>query len=143
MNLSATSRCWKPVIAVVDDDPLMIKLMTMLLTLEGYKVIPWSDAATACEMIRERQPNMVTLDLFMQGDWNAGLKVLECLHTDPATSEIPVIIVSATADTLRDDDKRLSELAYARLVKPIGADELFQIVAAALQSRLAAPREGS
>ena len=75
--------------------------MQMLLTVEGYEVILWSEAATACEMIRQRQPDLVTFDLAMQDDWDAGLKVLDCLHADPATREIPVIIVSATAETVR------------------------------------------
>jgi CheY-like chemotaxis protein len=110
--------------------------MRMLLTFKGYEVIPWSEAATACEMIRERQPKLVALDLAMQSDWNAGLKVMECLHHDPTTSEIPVIIVSATADTLQGEDKRLGELAYARLVKPADSAELFQPVATVLQTDL-------
>src|SRR4051794_14325467 len=98
MKLSAIKHQSKPLIAVVDDEPLILKLMQMFLTVEGYEVILWSDAATACEMIRERQPALVTLDLSMQDDWDAGLKVLESLHADPATRAIPVIIVSATAD---------------------------------------------
>jgi CheY-like chemotaxis protein len=61
------------------------------------------------------------------------LKVLECLHADRTTREIPVIIVSATADTLRGQDRRLSELAFARLVKPIDSDQLYQLIATALQ----------
>jgi CheY-like chemotaxis protein len=120
-------------IAVVDDDPIILKLLRMLLTLEDYEVISWSQAATACEMIRKRQPDLVTLDLLMQNDWDAGVKVLECLHADPETRQIPVIILSTTADTLRDEDKRLGELAYARLVKPVDAQELYQLVAAAIQ----------
>lgn len=123
----------KPVIAVIDDDPFVLRVMSMILTLNGYEIISWSEAATACEMIRQRQPDLVTLDLQMQGDRNAGLKVLECLHADPAICTIPVIIVSATADTLRDADRRLAELSYAWLVKPVETEELFQLVASALQ----------
>lgn len=125
----------KAVVAIIDDDPFVIKLMSMLLTFEGYEIIPWTIAATAFEMIRERQPDVVTLDLLMQNDWDAGLKVLECLNAEPSTRNIPVIIVSANADSLQDGNQRLTELSYARLVKPIGAHELFPLVDAALRRK--------
>jgi len=132
----------KPVIAVIDDDPIVLRIMSMLLTLNGYEVVSWSEAATACGMIRQRQPELVTLDLQMQGDWNAGLKVLECLYADPVTSTIPVIIVSATADTLQGADRRLAELPYARLVKPVVTEELYDLVASALRLPRATSHEG-
>lgn len=123
----------KPVIAVVDDDPLILKMLNMLLTHEGYETILWSDAESACDMIRQRHPDVVTLDLLMQDDWNAGLRVLECLRADPTTTDIPVIIVSGTADTLRGEDSRLGTLAYAMLVKPVSLETLLNYIASALK----------
>ena len=123
----------KPRIAVIDDDPVILKLMNMLLTYNGYETILWSEAETACEMLRQQQPDLVTLDLSMQGDPDAGLKVIECLCSDPTTSEIPVIIVSSTADTFHGGDTRLTTLAYARLVKPVSFEGLLYHVATALQ----------
>ena len=121
------------VIAVVDDDPLVLKIMTVLLTRNGYEVILWSEVETACEMIRQRHPSLVLLDLYMQGDPDAGLKVLEYLHADPTTTAIPVIIVSGTADTLRGAASRLGTLAYTRLLKPVPFQTLLDHVATALQ----------
>ncbi len=120
-------------IAVVDDDPLMLRLMHLLFTHNGYETILWSEATTACAMIRERQPNLVLLDLYMQGDPNAGLKILENLHEDPTTNTIPMIIISGTADTLRGNDSRISTLAYARLLKPVPFPILLDHIATALQ----------
>ncbi len=75
-------------IAVVDDDRLTLKLMQMLLTGKGYETILWSEAETACTMIRQQRPHLVLLDLYMQGDPSAGLKILEQLHEDPTTTTI-------------------------------------------------------
>ncbi len=135
----------KPRIAVIDDDPVILKLMNMLLTYNGYETILWSEAETACEMLRQQQPDLVTLDLSMQGDPDAGLKVLECLHADPMTTHIPVIIVSSTADTFHGEDNRLATLAYARLVKPVPFDALLDRVATALHqgATRSGPRLGS
>ncbi len=123
----------KPRIAVIDDDPVILKLMNILLTHNGYETILWSEAETACTMIRQQRPHLVLLDLYMQDDPSAGLKILEQLHEDPTTTTIPVIIVSGTADTLRGEDNRLATLAYARLVKPVSFKDLLYHVATALQ----------
>ena len=133
------------VIAVVDDDPLVLKIMTVLLTRNGYEVLLWSEAETACTMIRQQRPHLVLLDLYMQGDPSAGLKILEQLHEDPTTTTIPVIIVSGTADTLRGEDHRLATLAYARLVKPVPFEALLDRVATALHqgATWSGPRLGS
>ncbi len=120
-------------IAVVDDDRLTLKLMQMLLTGKGYETILWSEAETACTMIRQQRPHLVLLDLYMQGDPSAGLKILEQLHEDPTTTTIPVIIVSGAADTIRGEDNRLATLASARLVKPVSFEDLLYHVATALQ----------
>ena len=86
------SRREKPLILVVDDEPAARELLVTCLSSEGYATATAANGVEALAKVKELRPDAITLDLIMpQGQ---GFEVLYVLRADPATAEVPVIVVS-------------------------------------------------
>jgi PAS domain S-box-containing protein len=109
-------------VLVVDDDPAAQELMARFLQREGFKAIPATSGKQALEIVKELRPVAITLDVMMPG--MDGWAVLTALKSDPATAEIPVIVVSIV------DDKNLgySLGASEYLTKPIDRDRFSKVL---------------
>ena len=83
----------KPEVLVVDDDEDMLIMMQHLLMAEGYVPLISPNAQNAMEIISHRNPAMILLDLRMIGI--DGGDICQQIKSDPYTSSIPVIILSA------------------------------------------------
>ena len=112
---------------VVDDDPSALALYTLYLEGEGIEVVQVEDGAEALAMARERCPAVILLDITLPA--MSGPQVLRRLKSDPATSGIPVIIVSAQWPG--EYDPRGS---VAQLMKPVTRDMLVRQVIGVLAS---------
>lgn len=77
---------------VVDDEPRVVSLLTRFLVAEGHSVVGAADGVRALERMREREVDMVLLDLVMP-QCN-GLQVLQGMADLPGTPP-PVIVLSA------------------------------------------------
>ena len=121
----------EPLIAVIDDDPATLEMMQAVLELKGYQTLLWSDTTGAQTMIRERQPALVILDLWM-GDPEAGWKILTQMRQDEATTHIPAIMFSADWDSLHVRQRVLEAKRCAVLRKPFRINELLDKVDEAL-----------
>jgi CheY-like chemotaxis protein len=86
-------------ILVVDDTWDCLLVLRLMLERYGFTVRAAQSAEEALEKIQARLPDVVMLDVMMPG--MSGLQLLERLRSDPATSGIPVIVVSAR---IGDDD---------------------------------------
>jgi CheY-like chemotaxis protein len=71
--------------------------------------------------VRERTPHLILLDMHLPD--MGGVDLLRHLKADPATSAIPVIVVSADA-TAQQVDAALDAGAVRYLTKPVGVNEL-------------------
>ena len=113
-------------VVVADDEHDIAGLLTMNLEMEGYSVETVYDGAAALETIRRTSPDFVLLDVMMPK--MNGLDVLQELKRDPATAEIPVIMLTAKAS---DDDVWAGWSAGASyyLTKPFELDELLRYLA--------------
>jgi CheY-like chemotaxis protein len=82
----------QPLIVVVEAYSAMGLLIDEALTDEGYQVRLWAEGASAAAVIREDQPALIILDLWLRqrGD---GLPILDQLWADRATRHIPVIVL--------------------------------------------------
>ena len=98
-------------ILIVEDHPTMREAMRLILENEGFDIREASDGPTALTMVRERHPDLLFLDLNIPGA--SGADVLSELKSDPATTDIRVIIVTATGEEGRE------------YVLSLGADEYF------------------
>jgi CheY-like chemotaxis protein len=116
-----------PVIAVVNDDSAFLHLMHQLLTDEGYETILHTVGSTAYEMIKERKPDLVVLDIRMD-EPGAGWLVLDLMRLDPETASIPVIVCTADALQLREKQDQLAKYNASSLEKPFELQDLLDLV---------------
>ncbi len=117
----------------IEDEPDMIDLIRLILRRRGYDVIGANGGRDGLATVRERQPQLVLLDLMMP-DLN-GWDVYQQLKADPATGHIPVIIVTAkTYGQERLSAVRSSEMDDY-LIKPFGPAQLVESVERVLAQR--------
>jgi CheY-like chemotaxis protein len=124
---------------VVDDSATIRDLISMNLELEGYDVVT-AEHAQACldhlaEVAEGKQPppRLMLLDVVMPG--LDGVELTARLKATPATADIPILIVSASAQR-RDFELARGAGADGYLTKPFAPDELLREVA-----RLILPEE--
>src|SRR5665213_2430225 len=84
-------------ILVVDDDPVIQKLLVVNFEMEGYVVVTALDGIEGLERVAERHPDLILLDVMMPR--MNGIEVLQRLKGDAATAQIPVILLSAKAQS--------------------------------------------
>src|SRR5215472_8173953 len=112
-----TAPTTRPVL-VIDDDPTVRDLMTQFLERQGFAVVGATGGVEGLARVREVRPVAVTLDIMMP-DLD-GWTVLAALKGDPATADIPVIVV-----TIVDEKQRGYALGAAEyMVKPIDRERL-------------------
>jgi DNA-binding response OmpR family regulator len=113
-------------IVVADDETDIAGLLTMNLEMQGYAVETVHDGEAALDAVRRSIPDLVLLDVMMPK--MNGLDVLRALKADPATTDIPVIMLTAKAG---DDDVWTGWSAGASyyLTKPFDLDELLRYLA--------------
>jgi signal transduction histidine kinase/CheY-like chemotaxis protein len=82
-------------VLLVDDEVEILQLFSRMLssTERGYRVVRAKSGRRALQLLRERRPDVVVLDLFMP-DMD-GFQVLQAKSEDPDVRDIPVVIVSA------------------------------------------------
>ncbi len=85
-------------ILVVDDTHENLRLLSDMLSRQGYQVRPVSDGPVAISTARFARPDLILLDIMMP-DMD-GYEVCRQLKADERTREIPVIFISALHETL-------------------------------------------
>jgi CheY-like chemotaxis protein len=85
-------------ILVVEDDPSVRGLLESLLQGEGYSVATASDGIGGLVKVAASRPALILLDVMMPD--LGGVRVLEELQADPATADIPVLIVTGKLDAV-------------------------------------------
>jgi CheY-like chemotaxis protein len=84
-------------IVVVDDNVLIIKMLSDRLLKEGYEVSVARNGQEGLEIIAQEQPDLVVLDIVMPV--MDGLTMLKTLRQQPAGVNLPVIILSSMEDS--------------------------------------------
>src|SRR5437667_1175145 len=123
-------------ILVVDDEPEAVELVEFNLKQAGFNVFSAEDGATALRRARELLPSLIVLDLMLPE--MDGLEVCRILRRDPATADIPVIMLTAKAAEV-DRVVGLELGADDYLTKPFSPRELVLRVKKVLQR--AQPRD--
>ncbi|HVL33094.1 MAG TPA: response regulator [Actinomycetota bacterium] len=86
----------RPLILVVEDDPSVQGLLTLLLEGEGYDVIAAKDGLEGLVKLELQHPALLILDLMMPNI--SGDRVLEEIRSDPRLKSVPVLVVSGRHD---------------------------------------------
>jgi CheY-like chemotaxis protein len=118
---------------VVEDDENLLVLFDEILSRAGYEVTTADSAFGAVALVRQRKPAAVLLDLGLP--FRPGASLLGDLKADPATWDIPVVIVSGLTETLTEERRAL---AAAIVPKPVDAIMLLDAVASACSQRWSA-----
>src|SRR5688572_15113728 len=126
-----------PLIAIIEDEPDVQEMLHAVLTAEGYRTLRWSQGKDAHLYIRETQPDLVILDLWLE-DHESGSVVLDLLKRNPHTRQIPVIICSAHVLELRRLFRRGALTGCAIVEKPFNIDELLAKIEALLKEEAGA-----
>jgi DNA-binding response OmpR family regulator len=84
-----------PKVLVVDDDPVIVRLLEVNFEMEGFEVVSGVDGMDGIEQARKHQPDVVVSDVMMPK--LNGLELCIALKTDDATKHIPVVLLSAKA----------------------------------------------
>ena len=103
---------------IIEDEDQSAELLQLYMEEAGYRVVRCSNGATALQTAREVQPSVITLDIMLPS--KNGWDVLQELKNDPATDNIPVMIVSM----MDNYDSSFTLGATAWFVKPVRREDL-------------------
>jgi DNA-binding response OmpR family regulator len=120
----------KKKVVCIEDEPEMIDLVKLILDRKGFELTGAAGGHEGLEVIRRVKPDLVLLDLMMP-DMD-GWEVYQQMKADETLKHIPVIVVTAKAQSI---DKVLG-LHIAKVddyvTKPFGPQELLQSVSKVL-----------
>lgn len=118
-------------VLLVDDIPLNILLIEKILKKFGFDIRKANSGSQALEMIAERQPHLILLDIMMPR--MSGYEVLETIRQTHSASQLPVVMLSAL--NANEDISKAMELgANDFLTKPIVKERLYNTVATQLNT---------
>ncbi len=116
-----------PLILIVEDEKDIARFLELELEAEGYQTEVAYDGVTGLSKFREKQPDLVILDLMLPA--RDGLEVARIIRK---TSNVPIIILTAK-DRVEDKVEGLDAGADDYLVKPFSIEELLARVRAHLR----------
>ncbi len=118
-------------ILVIDDNPINLKLMDVMLNLEGYRVRTAIDADAAFSILNSFHPQLILLDLQLPDV--DGVAVLRRLKANPQNQS--VIVLAVTAYAMKGDDKKALLAGFdGYITKPIDTEGLLKTIANYLQN---------
>jgi twitching motility two-component system response regulator PilH len=116
-------------VLIVDDSPTEQHVFCKALERHGYDTVVASDGEEAIGAAQQMQPDVIVMDVVMPG--MNGFQATRRLSKDPATANIPVVIVSSKGQET-DRIWGLRQGASHYLVKPVESSELVAAVEAAM-----------
>lgn len=105
-----------PCLLIVDDQPMNLDILQTRLAVHGYEIVTAMDGEEALAIVRAKQPDLILLDVMMPK--MDGIEACRQLKADPSLPFIPVIMVTAKADS-KDIVAGLEAGADEYLTKPI------------------------
>jgi CheY-like chemotaxis protein len=110
-------------VLVIEDEESLREVIEVLVTIEGCEVKSAADGIQALEILREWEPDLILLDLYMPG--MSGREFVESYRAGPGP-HAPIIVLSGTSESPRD----LEEMGCAGwIAKPFNVDDLLAVVA--------------
>jgi DNA-binding NtrC family response regulator len=127
-------------VLVVEDEPLVMDLVTNVLTRNGYDVVAATDGDQATELFRQHASELCFLVVNIALPKTSGLEFVEQLPT--RVPRIPVIFITGLGEH-QEWVKRAEEEGFAVLQKPFSAATLMDFVLTAASHQQLAVRENS
>ncbi|HQS09947.1 MAG: sigma-54-dependent Fis family transcriptional regulator [Rhizobiales bacterium 24-66-13] len=118
-------------ILIVDDEADICGLVAGILEDEGYSARTARDADSALAAIATRRPNLIFLDIWLQGSRMDGLELLDTIKL--AHPDVPVVMISGHGN-IETAVAAIKRGAYDFIEKPFNADRLIVITERALET---------
>ena len=110
-------------ILIVDDEPAIVRLLSMRLTAHGYETVAANDNLQCIKSAQEEKPDLILLDMKMPA--GGGIKAIESLKASVYTAMIPIIIITAYPG--EEVKKQVMELgADDFFPKPFNSEDLIK-----------------
>ncbi len=130
-----------PQILIAEDEPDIRANLGRLLRIEGYEVLSAVNGREALDMVHgqlPRLPALVLTDMMMPE--LGGRQLLRALRDDPRTAALPVVLLTARADS-SDVQETLAQGATDYITKPYQRDVLLACIRAVLDGAVPAPEQ--
>ena len=118
-------------ILIVDDEVDIRMLITGVLEDEGYKTRDAGDSDTALELLRQRRPALVILDIWLQNSALDGMEILSVIKEE--YPQLPVVMISGHGN-IETAVSAIKIGAYDFIEKPFKSDRLLLIVQRAIEA---------
>jgi len=82
----------KQLILVIDDEPDVVTYLRTFFENNGYAIVTATDGNEALTRVKEKKPDLITLDISMPG--KSGIKFYREVKGDPDLSNIPVLVIT-------------------------------------------------
>ena len=117
-----------PKVLLVDDSKFLRMVTERTLSKAGFEVITAADGEEALQVANDKLPDIILLDMMLPKI--SGQDVLRALKANPATTHIPVIVLTSLSQ--KNEEKLISEGAVAYFEKSTLSDRLAEMVKAEL-----------
>lgn len=132
--LEKESNGHKGYVLVVDDEPLLCRMVSAMLMRAGYDTRTATNGQDALKQATQHPPDLITLDVMMPD--MSGIEVARQLRSMPRTADIPIIFVTALDRSVSIDLRRFTEEPDVYQVdKPFSRAQLLAQIAVALQAK--------
>jgi two-component system nitrogen regulation response regulator NtrX len=118
-------------ILIVDDEEDIRDLIAGILHDEGYETRVAGDSDGALNAVRQRRPQLLVLDIWLQGSKLDGIQVLDTIKREQP--DLPVVMISGHG-TIETAVASIKKGAYDFIEKPFKADRLIHVVGRALEA---------
>src|SRR5258708_4283911 len=118
-------------ILVVDDEEDIRDLVSGILRDEGFETRTAADSDGTLAAIRQRRPQLVVLDIWLQGSRLDGIQVLDTIKREQP--DLPVVMISGHG-TIETAVASIRKGAYDFIEKPFKADRLIHVAVPALEA---------
>jgi DNA-binding response OmpR family regulator len=116
-------------ILIVDDQPQIRELVAITLQLSSYQILLAENGQQAIEIAQTEHPDVILLDVMLDGSDLDGLEVCRRLKKNPATEDIPIVLLTAhgqmsdieAGQTAGADDYFIKPFSPIALMKKIEA----------------------
>jgi len=91
-------------VLVIDDDPSVLRFLSLALEENGYEPLCAEDGMEGLDKVKSEKPDLIILDVMMPK--RTGFVLFRQLRKDSEYKDIPVMMVTAVAESLREQDSK-------------------------------------
>lgn len=112
-------------VLLIEDEPNIIEAISFILNRDGWSVSTHANGETAMDAVQRHTPDALVLDVMLPG--RSGYEILQDLRADPATADIPVLMLTARGQKKdRDLADRLGATRF--MTKPFSNAEVLSVL---------------